>query len=76
MAKFKTPLDNTGRPISATVAALSGRAIPILESDTKVHPFRSISVTGSRFADALNDFLEVLTPAKARPARPGDGTHD
>lgn len=76
MAKFEIPLDSTGRPISVTVAALSGRAIPILEGETKVHPFRSISVTGSRFADALADFLEILIASEARSARPGDGTHD
>lgn len=76
MAKFQSPLDNAGRPISATVAALSGKAIPILESDTKVHPFRSISVTGSRFASALGEFLDTLIAAESRPVRPEDNTHD
>jgi hypothetical protein len=36
MAKFEVRLDESGDPISSTVAALSGRKLPILEGDFKV----------------------------------------
>jgi hypothetical protein len=72
MANFEVQLNADVDLTSATVSALSGRRVRILEEDGAVHPFRSLAASCSRFAQALEEFLNVLDSAEAKGIDPRD----